>query len=60
LERFLKRFLIDETGLSAHYDIQVMNGGTTDEGLFKALCEDLGLVVTEAQREVTVLSVRRI
>jgi uncharacterized protein (TIGR03435 family) len=57
LEQDLDRLLIDETHLTGSYDFQV---GSYDnkESLFKLMREQLGIVVTPAQRKVTVLTVR--
>lgn len=57
LEPDLDRLLIDETGLKGSYDFQI--GNYSNEGeLFKLLHEELGIVVTPAQRNLTVLTVR--
>jgi uncharacterized protein (TIGR03435 family) len=57
LEQDLDRLLIDETHLTGSYDFKV---GSYDnkESLFKLLHEQLGLVITPAQRNVTMLTVR--
>jgi uncharacterized protein (TIGR03435 family) len=57
LEPDLDRLLIDETGLKGSYDFQIGNYSNEDE-LFKLLHEQLGIVVTPAQRNLTVLTVR--
>jgi uncharacterized protein (TIGR03435 family) len=57
LEPDLDRLLIDETGLKGSYDFQI--GSYSNEGeLFQLLHERLGIVVTPAQRNLTVLTVR--
>jgi uncharacterized protein (TIGR03435 family) len=57
LEPDLDRLLIDETGLKGSYDFQI--GNYSNEGeLFQLLHEQLGIVVTAAQRNLTVLTVR--
>jgi uncharacterized protein (TIGR03435 family) len=57
LEPDLDRLLIDETGLKGSYDFQI--GNYSNEGeLFKLLHEELGIVVTPEQRNLTVLTVR--
>jgi len=57
LEPDLDRLLIDETGLKGSYDFQI--GTYRNEGeLFSLLHEQLGIVVTPAQRNLTVLTVR--
>ncbi len=57
LEPDLDRLLIDETGLKGSYDFQIGNYSNEDE-LFQLLHEQLGIVVTPAQRNLTVLTVR--
>jgi uncharacterized protein (TIGR03435 family) len=57
LEPDLDRLLIDETHLGGSYDFKIGNYASKDE-LFKLMREQLGLVVTPAQRRVTVLTVR--
>jgi uncharacterized protein (TIGR03435 family) len=57
LEPDLDRLLIDETGLTGSYDFQIGNYGSEQE-LFQLLHEELGIVVTPEQRNVTVLTVR--
>ena len=58
LELDLDRPLVDETHLTGSYDFKV---GSYDnkESLFKLLREQLGLVVTPAERSLKVLAVRR-
>ena len=53
----MDRLLIDETGLTGSYDFQIGNYGNEQE-LFQLLHEELGIVVTPEQRNVTVLTVR--
>ena len=57
LEPDLDRPMVDETRLMGSYDFQV---GSYDnkESLFKLLHDQLGILVTPAQRQVTVLTVR--
>lgn len=57
LEPDLDRVLVDETKLAGSYDFQIGNYSNEQE-LFKLLHDQLGLVVTPAQRKVTVLAVR--
>jgi uncharacterized protein (TIGR03435 family) len=57
LEPDLDRLLIDETGLTGSYDFQIGNYGNKQE-LFRLLRDELGIVVTPQQRNVTVLTVR--
>jgi uncharacterized protein (TIGR03435 family) len=57
LEQDLDRPLVDETHLTGSYDFKV-GGYDNKVSLFKLLREQLGLVVTPAQRSVTVLAVR--
>jgi uncharacterized protein (TIGR03435 family) len=57
LEPDLDRLLIDETGLKGSYDFQI--GNYSNEGeLFQLLHQQLGILVTPAQRNLTVLTVR--
>lgn len=57
LEPDLDRVMLDETNLSGSYDFKI---GTyvNQSQLFQLLHEQLGLVVTPAQRKVTVVAVR--
>jgi uncharacterized protein (TIGR03435 family) len=57
LEPDLDRLLIDETGLKGSYDFQIGNYGNEGE-LFKLLHDQLGILVTPEQRNLTVLTVR--
>ena len=57
LEPDLDRLLVDETNLKGNYDFKIGNYANQQE-LFKLLHEQLGIMVTEAQRKVTMLSVR--
>ncbi len=57
LEPDLDRVLLDETHLTGSYDFTVGNYADQQE-LFRRLHDQLGLVVTPAQRSVTVLAVR--
>ncbi|MGA1983885.1 MAG: TIGR03435 family protein [Acidobacteriaceae bacterium] len=57
LEPDLDRLLIDETGLKGSYDFQIGNYGNENE-LFKLLHDQLGILVTPEQRNITVLTVR--
>jgi len=57
LEPDLDRLLVDETGLPGSYDFAIGSYRNQDE-LFKQMHEQLGLVVTPAERKVTVLIVR--
>jgi uncharacterized protein (TIGR03435 family) len=57
LEPDLDRLLVDETGLAGSYDFAIGSYRNRDD-LFKLMHEQLGLVVTPAQRQVTVLTVR--
>ena len=57
LEPDLDRVLLDETHLEGSYDFQIGTYGSQDQ-LFKLLHEQLGIVVTPARRDVTVLTVR--
>jgi len=57
LEPDLDRVLLDETHLTGSYDFTVGNYADQQE-LFRRLHDQLGLVITPAQRSVTVLAVR--
>ena len=57
LEPDLDRMVIDETKLQDSYDFEIGAYANKDE-LFKLLRDQLGIVVTPAQRKVTVLAVR--
>ena len=57
LEPDLDRVLLDETHLAGSYDFTVSNYSSQQE-LFRLLHDQLGLVVTPAQRNVIVLAVR--
>jgi uncharacterized protein (TIGR03435 family) len=57
LEGDLDRVLIDETHLDGSFDFKIGNYGNQQE-LFHRLADQLGIVVTPAERNVTVLAVR--
>lgn len=57
LEPELDRLLLDETHLAGSYDFKIGNY-TNQEELFKLMHDELGIVVTAAQRQVQVLTVR--
>ncbi len=57
LEPDLDRPLVDETNLKGSYDFKIGNYANQQE-LFKLLHEQLGIMVTAAQRKVTMLTVR--
>lgn len=57
LQPELDRLLIDETKLTGAYDFQIGKYASEDE-LFRALKDQLGLVVKPVERKVTVLRVR--
>jgi uncharacterized protein (TIGR03435 family) len=59
LEASLDHVLVDETRLAGSYDFKIPNYNNKDE-LFKALHDQLGLVVTPAQRNVTVVTARAV
>jgi uncharacterized protein (TIGR03435 family) len=59
IENQLDRPVIDETGLLGEYDFGVHSDGNSDEEFFRALQDQLGLVVTLENRDVTMLLVRR-
>ncbi|HWG16504.1 MAG TPA: TIGR03435 family protein [Acidobacteriaceae bacterium] len=57
LEGDLDRVLLDETHLAGSFDFTVGNY-TSQQQLFQVLHDQLGLVITPAERNVTVLAVR--
>lgn len=57
LEPDLDRVLVDETHLTGSFDFKVGNY-TSQQQLFQLLHDQLGLVVTPAERSITVLAVR--
>ena len=57
LEPDLDRMLIDETNLTDSFDFEIGGYNNKDE-LFKLLRDQLGILMTPAQRKVTVLAVR--
>ena len=59
IENQLDRPVIDETGLLGEYDFGVQSAGNRDAEFFRALQDQLGLVVTRQNRDVTMLVVRR-
>jgi uncharacterized protein (TIGR03435 family) len=60
LEQTLGRPFVDETGLTGLYDrLELRANGESVEDVLQALRDQLGLVATPGQREVTMLVVRR-
>jgi uncharacterized protein (TIGR03435 family) len=59
LETSLDRLVVDETGLSGSYDIQVSSSGDSQEDFFQALRDQLGLVLTPGRRDVEMLVAHR-
>jgi len=57
LEPGLDRLLVDETNLKGSFDFKIGNYANQQE-LFKLLHEQLGIMVTAAQRKMTMLTVR--
>jgi uncharacterized protein (TIGR03435 family) len=57
LEPDMDRLLIDETGLAGNFDFAIGGYANRNE-LFKLMREQLGIVVTAAERKVDVLAVR--
>ena len=53
----LDRLLVDETNLKGSFDFKIGNYANQQE-LFKLLHEQLGIMVTAAQRKMTMLTVR--
>ncbi len=59
LEEGLDRPVVDETGLTGHYDIDLPSRDPGGTDLAQRLRTELGLALTTSQREVTRLVVRR-
>jgi uncharacterized protein (TIGR03435 family) len=59
LERELDRPVIDESRLQGHYSIEVNRGMKTKGQFFEQLQNELGLLVSSGERDVTMLVVRR-
>ncbi len=60
LERGLKRPIVDETGLTGSYDFAVHGDVQTTEEFLGLLRDQVGLVLTPAQRTIEVVAVRPI
>jgi len=61
LGSFLGRPVVDETGLTGSYEIEVREQGeTTLDGFLRAMRDQAGLVATPARREITMLVVRQV
>ena len=58
LEQGLDRFVVDETGLNGRYDLQVTGEAKSTDELRERLRDQLGLVLTLGNRDVTMLVVR--
>jgi len=58
LEPGLDRFVVDETGLTGRYDLQVTGEATSTDEFRQRLRDQLGLVLTPASRNVTMLVAR--
>ena len=58
LEQGLDRPIVDETELGGRYDIELRGGHTTTDKFLERLRTELGLQLTPARREVTMLVVR--
>jgi uncharacterized protein (TIGR03435 family) len=57
LEDSLSRPVIDETGLAGRYDFHVPEAHSQEE-LFRLMESELGIAITETERQVEVLTVR--
>jgi uncharacterized protein (TIGR03435 family) len=57
MEPHLDRLVIDETGLGASYNFQILASGDNTEDFLQALRDQLGIVATPSQRDVTMLVV---
>jgi uncharacterized protein (TIGR03435 family) len=58
LEQGLDRLVVDETGLDGRYDIALLGGHAGASKLLERLPTELGLHLTPARREITMLVVR--
>jgi uncharacterized protein (TIGR03435 family) len=58
LEQALDRFVVDETGLTGSYDLQVTGDARSTDEFLARLRDQLGLVLTAANRNVKMLVVR--
>jgi uncharacterized protein (TIGR03435 family) len=59
LEQLLGRPLVDETGLSGSYDVELTGDPQTVDSFIQSLREEAGLVITPATRDVPHLIVQR-
>ena len=59
LEEGLDRPVVDETGLSGTYDIELRGDPASHDSVFDRVKNELGLELTAGRREVPVLVVRR-
>jgi uncharacterized protein (TIGR03435 family) len=59
LEQGLDRPVVDETGLGGRYDIELLGGHTNTSEFLQRLRTQLGLLLTPAQRDVSMLVVRQ-
>jgi uncharacterized protein (TIGR03435 family) len=60
LEQGLDRPVVDETGLGGRYDIEVLGGHTSTSEFLQRLRTQLGLHLTSARRDVTMLVLRHV
>jgi uncharacterized protein (TIGR03435 family) len=58
LESGLDRPIVDETNLTGTYDFEVDAGDRTQDQLFQMLADQLGLVLTPAVRDISMVVVR--
>ena len=60
LEQGLDRPVVDETGLGGRYDIELLGGHTSTSEFLQRLRTQLGLHLTPARRDVTMLVLRHV
>ena len=57
LETSLKQVFVDETGSSATYRIKVQADVSQSEAFLAVLCEELGLMIASAHKDIEMLLV---
>jgi len=59
LQGYLKKSVVDETGLTGHYDFELACKGTSPEAVVAAVQEQLGLKLTPEKRLIDVLVIEQ-